>query len=151
MSTPARELTPPGSHQAPLPAPALAPTPAPTPRRARPVRAPAARPTTTSPPSPRRRARRGFHPAFWIFSALVVTGMVVGIVSLSALLVQTGFGIDRDEARIAELTDQRELLFKEVATMSSPGRIASWARTRGFVMPESVVVLQVPGRSEVDG
>jgi len=148
VSTPARKLTP----AAPRHAPTHLPTPAPTPRdRARPVRAPAARPTTTSPPSPRRRARRGFHPAFWIFSAFVVTGMVVGIVSLSALLVQTGFGIDRTEARIAELADERELLGKEVATMSSPGRIASWARARGFVMPEDVVVLQVPGRPEVDG
>lgn len=148
MSTPAPALTP----ATPRHAPVRPSNPAPTPRdRARPVRAPAARPTITSPPSPRRRARRGFHPAFWIFSALVVTAMIVGIVSLSALLVQTGFGIDRTEARIAELADQRELLAKEVATMSSPGRIASWARTRGFVMPEDVVVLQVPGHPEVDG
>ena len=71
--------------------------------------------------------------------------MVVALVSLSALVVQTGFDIDRAEDRIADLTDSRELLRKDVATLSAPGRIASWARDRGLVMPEDVIVLQVPG------
>ncbi len=132
MSTPARQL--------PSSAPSL-----PSPLHSRPPREPAARPRTPSPPQPLRRARRGFHPAFWIFAAVVVTGMVVALVSLSALVVQTGFDIDRAEDRIAQLTDGRELLRKDVATLSAPGRIASWARDRGLVMPEDVIVLQVPG------
>jgi cell division protein FtsL len=120
--------------------------PAPTrayPTRAHATRAPAARPRTPSPPRSSRRARRGLHPAFWAFSAVVVTGLAVGLVSLSALVVETGFGIGRTEDRIAALLERRELLSKEVATRSAPGRVAAWARGHGLVMPEQVVVLPV--------
>ena len=77
--------------------------------------------------------------------------MVVCLVSLSALVVQTGFGINRAEDRIAELVTRGEVLRKDVATHSAPGRIASWARQRGLVMPEDVIVLQVPGTGQPNG
>jgi cell division protein FtsL len=112
---------------------------------ARTKRAPAARPRISIPSHPRRRARRGFHPAFWILTAAVVTTMVVALASVSALVVQTSFGIDSLEARIAELGDRQQYLTREAASLSSPSRVAAWARRRGMVMPEDVVVVQVPG------
>ena len=61
--------------------------PSPIPKRADPSRTPAARPRATPSPHHRARARRGT-PPFWVMTALIVTAMVVGIVSLSALAVQ---------------------------------------------------------------
>lgn len=137
MSVPARKLDA---------APARAPH-APqvtSPDRARPTRTPAARPQTSSPPSPRRRARRGPTPAFWVLAAVVVGGMVVGIVSVSALLVQGSFRVDELNGRISALQEEREVLTEDVAELSSPTRVQVWARQAGLVMPENVVVLRVP-------
>lgn len=119
--------------------------PVPSTERARPTRTPAARPRTSTPPHPQRRARRGPSPAFWIFTAIVVTAMVVGIVSLSALVVQASFRVDSLQSRIAQLTDQQRVLHEQVAAESSPARIQTWARQEGLVMPGDVVVLRVPG------
>ena len=100
----------------------------------------------------RRRARR-FHPAFWVLTAVTITSIVVALVSVSAFVVETGFGIDRTEARIADLLDEGERLRRDVAELSAPGRVANWARRRGLVMPEEVIVLQVPSHPAgvVDG
>jgi cell division protein FtsL len=88
---------------------------------------------------------------FWALTATIVTASVVALVSVSALVVETGFGIDRTEARIATLLEEGEGLRREVAEMSAPNRIAAWARRRGLVMPEEVVVLQVADRAPADG
>jgi cell division protein FtsL len=140
VSSPARQLAP-----SPRPRPA---SPAPSHERARPTRAPAARPLTSSPPSPLRRARRGSTLAFWIFTSLVLGAMVVAIVSVSALGVQSGFQIDALRDRIGALSDEREVLTKEVAELSSPGRVQTWARQAGMVTPDNVVVLRVPPTPE---
>ncbi len=135
MSVPARRLEPtPRQRQT---------SPAPGPDRARPTRAPAARPLTSSPPSPLRRARRGSTLAFWVLTSVVIGAMVVGIVSVSALVVQGGFRMDELRDRIGALTQEHEILTKEVAERSSPARVQSWARRAGLVMPDNVVVLTV--------
>ncbi|HSL12081.1 MAG TPA: hypothetical protein VLA82_12270 [Actinomycetota bacterium] len=114
---------------------------------------PARRRVTTAPAAPPRRARtpvrrtaRRFHATFWAMTAAIVTTIVVALVSVSALVVETGFGIDRTEARIADLLEEGERLRRDAAMMSAPGRIATWARRSGLEMPEApVVVLRVPG------
>lgn len=135
MSVPARRLEPTPRQRPTSPAPDL--------ERARPTRAPAARPLTSSPPSPLRRARRGSTLAFWILTSVVIGTMVVGIVSVSALVVQGGFRMDDLRDRIGVLAEEQEILTKEVAERSSPARVQSWARRAGMVMPENVVVLTV--------
>ena len=115
--------------------------PRPTPPRTHGVPAAGA----TSAVGRRRLVARRFHPAFWAMTAAILTTLVVALVSVSALAVETGFGIDRTEARIAELLDEGERLRSDVATMSAPGRIAHWAARKGLVIPENVIVLQVPG------
>jgi cell division protein FtsL len=145
MSSPAREVIHPShpvtspKRRAPLAqAPDQRPTRAPSTNRPRPASA--------SLSSRRRRRRRGgFHAAFWILSAAVVTGMLVARASVSALLVQTSFRIDELESTIASDGDAHEVLTERVASRSSPSKIAAWARYRGMVMPEDVVVVQVPG------
>jgi cell division protein FtsL len=128
------------------PAPAVRPQPVRRTPRPTPERVPAARPSQASPSRP-RRARRGSTPAFWIFTALVVTGMVVGIVSVSALLVQASFRVDAVRERMAALAVEQEILTMEVAELSSPGRVQRWARGEGMVMPENVVILRVAATS----
>ncbi|MGZ8566350.1 MAG: hypothetical protein ACXWXS_04790 [Actinomycetota bacterium] len=142
MSAPARKL-----HHPPAARPARTPgrsagRDASTPRRA-PTRTPAAHPPTSSPPSLRRRARRGSTPAFWIFTFVIVTALVVGIVSISAMLVSTSFQEDELRSRLVALADEREGLVRDAAGLSSPARVQAWARADGMVMPDQVVTLPV--------
>lgn len=104
---------------------------------------PAARPRTSSPPSPRRRARRGSTPAFWVVTFLIVTTMVVGIVSVSALLVRSSFHEEELRERIGALRVEQEGLHRDVVDLSSPSRIHAWARAEGMVVPERVITLRV--------
>ena len=128
-------------------------TPAPqrTSRRAvAPARAPATRPPIPNPPHPHRRARRGHHPAFWVFTAVVVSGMVVGLVSLNAMRIDAAYETRLVTEQVRLLTDERRTLVNDVARLSSPSRIGTWARARGLVSPAAgdVVILQVPGTSD---
>jgi cell division protein FtsL len=106
-------------------------------------RTPAARPQISTPPHPRRRARRG-SPAFWILAAGLITASVVGIVSVSALLVQTSFDVDAADGRISSLLEERDRLREQAAELSSPSRVRAWASLQGMVVPGRVVILRVP-------
>jgi hypothetical protein len=110
-----------------------------------PARTTAARPRTASPPQLRRRARRGPHPVFWVFSASVVIAMVVGVVALNAMLAQTAFALHATRAELATLTERHEVLVKQLATASSPDRLAGWATAQGMAEPSRVEILPVPG------
>lgn len=133
MSAPARTLEVPAS----LPIP-----------RVRPSRTPAARPPRATPPRPHRRARRGSPFAFWILVAVVAGILIIGIASLSALLVQSSFQGDDLRTQLTSLEQQHEVLREQVAAESSPQRIMEWARVRGMQMPERVVILHLPAADE---
>jgi hypothetical protein len=127
------------------------PAPQPTPRRAiTPARAPATRPPIPDPPLPHRRARRGHHSAFWVLTAAVVSGMVVGLVSLNAMRVDAAYRTRYATERVRLLADERRSLVNDVARLSSPSRIGTWARAQGLVSPAAgdVVILQVSGASD---
>ncbi len=136
MSVPARKVgTAPGS---------LRP-PSPTQRRpASPARTAAARPRTSIPPQGIRRARRGLHPRFLVFASAVIITLVVGVVALNALLAQTAFAVHSMQTRVTELGEQHDVLAMKAAQLSSPSRISAWAELSQMVMPEHVVILQVP-------
>ena len=125
------------------------PAPQPIRRAVAPARAPATRPPIPNPPHPPRRARRGHHPAFWVFTAVVVSAMVVGIVSLNAMRIDAAYETRLVTEQVRLLTDERRTLVNDVARLSSPSRIGTWARARGLVSPAAgdVVILQVPGTS----
>jgi cell division protein FtsL len=124
------------------PARSLAPAAAPSPT----TPTSAARPPISPSPYPRGRARRGT-PAFWVLTAAITTGLLVGIVSLSALAVQASFRSDDLRARLGVLVQQQQVLREEVAAASAPSRVMRWARDEGMVMPERVVILRVPDGS----
>jgi hypothetical protein len=130
-------------------------TPAPQPirRAVAPARAPATRPPIPNPPHPHRRARRGHHPAFWVFTAVVLSAMVVGLVSLNAMRVDAAYRTRSVAERVRLLTDERRTLVNDVARLSSPSRIGTWAHGQGLVSPAAgdVVILQVPGTSGTTG
>ena len=126
------------------------PTPQPIRRRAvAPARAPATRPPIPNPPHPHRRARRGHPPAFWVFAGVVVSAMVVGLVSLNAMRIDAAYKTRLVTEQVRLLTDERRTLVNDVARLSSPSRIGSWAHGQGLVSPAAgdVVILQVPGTS----
>jgi len=112
--------------------------------RVRPSRTPAARPPRVTPSRPHRRARRGSPFAFWILVAIVAGVLIIGIASLSALLVQTSFQGDDLRTQLGSLQEQHEVLREQVAAASSPQRIMEWARERGMRMPQDVKILHLP-------
>jgi ferric-dicitrate binding protein FerR (iron transport regulator) len=134
MSLPARE------------AERWAPVPAPTRRAVTPARPPAARPSIPNPPHPHRRTRRGHPSAFWLLTAAIVSALVVGLVSLNAMRVDTAYRTRSVAERVRLLTDERRILVNDVARLSSPSRIGTWARRTGLVPPApgDVVILQIP-------
>ena len=85
--------------------------------RVRPSRTPAARPPRATPPRPHRRARRGSPFAFWILVAVVAGVLIIGIASLSALLVQTSFQGDDLQTQLSSLQQQHEVLREQVARL----------------------------------
>jgi cell division protein FtsL len=133
MSTPARKL------ETPVPLPDT---------RVRPSRTPAPRPPRATPAHPYRRARRRSPFAFWILVAVVSGVLIIGIASLSALLVQTSFQGDDLRTQLGALQEQHEVLRERVAAESSPQRIMEWARERGMEMPDHVVILHLPADEE---
>lgn len=125
-----------------------APAPPPSPPRRR---APSRHPKRASPPGrttlrpvaaarPRRR-----HAPFVVLSGLIVGALVVGIVSLQALVSQTSFRMQDLQDRTATLQQQNGELVLRVARLSSPERIAAEAHRLGLVLPAHVEPLEVGG------
>lgn len=127
------------------------PAPQPQPRRraVSPARPPATHPPIPTPPHPHRRARRGHHTAFWVLTAVVVSSLVVGLVSVNAMRVDAAYRSRSLAEEIRTMSDERRTLVNDVARLSSPSRVGRWAVRRGLVHPAAgdVVILQVPGFS----
>jgi cell division protein FtsL len=116
-------------------------------RAADPARSPATRPPVPNPPHPHRRTRRAHHTAFWVFTAVVVSALVVGLVAVNAMRVDAAYRSRSLDEQVRLLSDEHRTLVNDVARLSSPSRIGRWARARGLVHPASgdVVILQVRG------
>jgi cell division protein FtsL len=110
----------------------------------------AARPPRITPPHPHRRARRGSPFAFWVVVAVLAAVLIIGIASLSALFVQSSFSVDDLRSSLGALEQQQEDLREQVAAASSPHRVMAWARQRGMVAPDQVIIVAVP-RGAGDG
>lgn len=155
MSVPARKVSQPrtGAKAAPAVAPKLRPELQPAKRSAPPARTPAARPRPSNPPQLRRRARRGHHPVFWLFAGVVVSVIVVGLVAVNAFLVQTTYRMQAVQQEATDLAQRQMELSDQVASLSSPERVAEWARLHEMVMPApgDTVILRVPGVASGDG
>jgi cell division protein FtsL len=75
---------------------------------------------------------------------VLITGLVVGIVSLSAFAVQAGFRSDDLREQLGGLQQEQQVLREQVAAASAPSRVMRWARGEGMVMPDRVVILRIP-------
>lgn len=161
MSLPAHVLPQPAPddrpvHGAAVPAPRRAPRtrPAGMPSRPQtpvrhdtPVRheTPPRRETPRPRVAPRPAARRRGSVGFLVLFAVVVGSMVLGLVSLSALLAESSFRADDLQHRIDALAQENLDLTREQAALSAPGRIAAWARRSGMRLPDDIRFLHVPG------
>ena len=87
------------------------------------------------------------HLGFLAFGGLVLTALVVGVVTLNALLAQAAFQMQEAEARVADLRRTGVQLTEEAARLSSPVLVATWARRHGMTSPDpgEVHILRVPG------
>lgn len=125
-----------------------APAARPQPRLARPKTAPARRVVSPDVAPTRRRVRH--HVGFAVLASLLVGGMVVGLVTLNALLAQTSFRLDDLRAELDDLADQHAVLTRQAAHLSAPGRIADRARRRGMHLPDEIQFLPVRGTGGTD-
>jgi hypothetical protein len=84
-----------------------------------------------------------------LLTAAIVSTLVVGLVSLNAMRVDAAYRTRSVTERVRLLTDERRLLVNDVARLSSPSRIGTWARRSGLVdpAPGDIVILQVPGEA----
>jgi len=82
-----------------------------------------------------------------ILATIIVAPVLIGIVSLNALLAQTSLRIDEAERRIEELSREHLTLVHEQARLSAPGRIAAWARRNGMRLPDDIRSLHTSGGS----
>jgi cell division protein FtsB len=80
-------------------------------------------------------------------SGAVIAVLVVGIVTLTALLAQTAFHLQEVQGRLDGLDQRQVMLTDQVAHLSSPGAVAKWARQHDMVMPAAgdVHILPVAG------
>jgi hypothetical protein len=116
-------------------------------RRPVPERTPAPRDRPSSVPRSRVRSRRRLHVGFLVFTGVVVTVLIVGVVALNAFLAQAAFQIRSAETRLEELRRDQLRLTDEAARQSSPVLVAAWARQHDMVTPApgEVHILRVPG------
>jgi hypothetical protein len=125
-----------------------APATAPAQARRPPRPTPRPKPKSASRPAPRGRKAplRAVRPAakhrrrttpFLLLSALVVGSLVVGIVTLQALVSQTSFRMQDLQARNHALQQDYGERRLTVARLSAPDRIAAAAGRAGFVLPDS--------------
>jgi cell division protein FtsL len=136
MSAPARKLQPsPGK-------PSSKPTrKAPAP----PMRRPATSAPRSRRPASRRRARR-LRLRFAVVIAAIAVPLIVGLVSLNAVLAQTSFTVDALTTRVNTLQQKGEELRKDVALLSAPDRVSRWALRQHMVTPDprDIHVLRPP-------
>jgi hypothetical protein len=118
-------------------------------RRPAPERAPGTprRQSSVTDPRVRVRTRRRVHVGFLVFTGVVVTALIVGVVALNAFLAQAAFQIRSEEGRLEGLRRDQLQLTDEAARQSSPVLVAAWARQHDMVTPApgEVHILRVPG------
>lgn len=128
-----------------VPARSVAPSLQPRERVAGASRRPSTCPRSAGTAQRDRLERYGIHLTFWLFSAVVVSSLVVGVVALSAELVQTQYAMRAEQQKSTALQVSHGSLVDEVAQLSSPARVAAWARGHGMVTPTNIVILRIPG------
>ncbi len=83
---------------------------------------------------------------FGLFASALIGLLILGVVTMNALLAQSSFRIDDLTQRIGDLSQQYLQLTRLQATLSAPGRIAAWAHRHGMRLPDDIHILHVPGR-----
>lgn len=136
MSVPARQVPLSDPHRGGAPEP-----------RPAPERSPASRRRPSSVPGRRTRSRRRVHVGFLALTGVVVTVLIVGVVALNAFLAQAAFQMRSAEGRLDELRRDQLRLTDEAARLSSPVKVAAWAREHDMVTPTpgDIYILRVPG------
>ncbi|HYX79272.1 MAG TPA: hypothetical protein VE976_01555 [Actinomycetota bacterium] len=81
---------------------------------------------------------------FVVVASAVVGSLLIGVVSLNVLAAQVSFHVDAAERRVADLSSERVDLVRREATLSAPGRIASWAARHGMRLPDDIRSLHAP-------
>jgi hypothetical protein len=83
-------------------------------------------------------------------TAIVLSSLVVGLVSVNAMRVDAAYRSRSLGEQVRILRDEQRTLVNDVAHLSSPSRIGTWAYRQGLVHPAAgdVVILQVPGSSD---
>lgn len=79
-----------------------------------------------------------------LLAGVLVGSMLFAIVVLHVLLAQQSFRIEAAQRRIQTLSTEQLDLVRTQATLSAPGRIATWATRHGMRLPDSIRILRAP-------
>jgi cell division protein FtsL len=88
-----------------------------------------------------------------LFSAALISALIFGFVAINALLVQTTYRMQTVQREVMDLQGDQKVLVNQVATLSSPIRVAAWAQAHRMVMPGpgETVILAVPDAAARSG
>ena len=117
-------------------------------RRPQQGRAAAKRPVRLVRPARKRRRRSA---PFLVLSGLLIGALVVGIVTLQAMVSQTSFRMQDLQARAKALQQQYGEQTLAVARLSAPGRIAAAAHRAGLMLPDASQVYTLHVRASSGG
>lgn len=110
-------------------------------------RRPAKRPVRLVRAAPKRHRRTA---PFLLLSGLLIGGLVVGIVTLQALVSQSSFRMQDLQAHAKALQQRYGEQTLKVAQLSAPERIAAAARHAGLVLPDPSQVYTLHVRAARD-
>jgi cell division protein FtsL len=99
----------------------------------------------------RTRGRRAPRVRFALLAGCLVVVLVLGVVTLQAMVSQDSFRIERLSARTEQLRQQAQELRLQVARLSAPDRIAREASHLGLVLPSEVHAIEIPPSSPSPG
>jgi cell division protein FtsL len=90
----------------------------------------------------RRKPKRSA--AFWVFSLMVVGGMALALTVMSALVAQSAFRLQQLTNEQAQLAQSNGQLRLQVADLSAPQRVSTWAIQHGLTLPTSHQIIHLP-------
>jgi len=84
---------------------------------------------------------------FLVSSALLVAGLVLGLVTLNAMVAQSSFQVDDLTSKVQQLTRDAEGKQLDVAELTAPARVVRAAERLGLHQSKTgeVQVIHVPG------
>lgn len=83
------------------------------------------------------------HKYFVTFVSVVAAAGLLLLLTINTLLAQDAFELHRLNQQVTTLSDQKEALMRQIASVSSPQKLASTAKSLGMIEPQTPTFLDL--------